>query len=322
MMVLETILARLEPEHARALEWFVDHEGEVGPRPWRRDGKSSVRGISIPLTAERGIHKPKGMQWALSIAAAKKSVYLDGKPERVDQETWVLPYSEHAGADGAGYESRWNRALLKNMEDRIPVGVFVQASGSSYRNLGLAVPESFDPTAGAFLLRGPMRFSQSAATWGDMAPHEDEEVLAGMAGMTGMVVEENIEPQTLALVRRRKAQDSFRSALVTAYDGKCCVTQYDALDALQGAHILSYSGRSSQVVKNGLLLRADLHLLFDRHLIGIEPEDLEVRVSPRIMSTAYAELDGRTLQPAIDSTMAPDKGNLRVHWDVFSRAGL
>ena len=310
---LEDILARLEPQHARALEWFADHAGDVGPRPWRHDGVSPVAGVTIPLTAQRGIHKPDGLDWALSVAATESSVYLDGKPTRVDKDTWVLPYKEHSGSDGAGYGSRWNRALLRNMRDRIPVGVFVPSAGSGYLNLGLAIPESFDPSSGTFLLRGPVTYSQDASIWG--------EALESNAGvLEDLAAAEDDDGIRLARVRQRKAQDVFRDSLMAAYSGSCCVTRYDAPDALQGAHILSYSGRSSQVPQNGLLLRADIHLLFDRHLLSIEPDRLCVRVSRRIRDTAYGALDRGDVARPIARELAPDSAKLEVHWAVFERA--
>lgn len=266
----------------------------------------------MAMTAQRGIHKPSELDWALSVGATKNSVYLDGKPTRVDGETWVLPYSEHAGADGVGYKSPWNRALLRNLRDRIPVGVFVPA-GSQHLNLGLAMPESFDPETGTFLLRGPMTFSQSATTWSEPSYVAQEDVLENL------MVSEDL-PRNLAMVRRREAQDSFRESLLSAYDGACCVTRYDAQAALQGAHILPYSGRSSQVATNGLLLRADVHLLFDRHLIAIDPESLVVKVAPQLAATAYADLAGREILRTTNRDLAPDSSKLRVHAAVFDRA--
>ena len=310
--VLQDTLARLAPEHAAALEWFVEHEGDVGPRPWRRAGKSVVPGVKMAMTAERGIHKPAELDYALSLGATKSSVYLDGRPSKVDRETWILPYKEHSGADGLGIGSPWNRALLRNMRDRIPVGVFVPA-GPRHLNLGLAMPESFDAETGTFLLRGPMTHSQTTMTWGAPLTDPEMDLLD-----TPIVSEESTA--MLGLVRRREAQGVFRDSLLEAYSGKCCVTRYDAEQALQGAHILSYSGRSSQIAQNGLLLRADVHLLFDRHLIAVDPDTLRVRVSPRLSRSGYAPLDGQEILDAACQDLAPDPVKLAVHLAVFDRA--
>jgi hypothetical protein len=133
-------------------------------------------------------------------------------------------------------------------------------------------------------------------------------------------VRELDEPIAYSRSKRRVAQVQFRQDLLRAYDQRCAVTGYDAHDALQGAHILSYRGRSSQLVRNGLLLRADVHLLFDRHLIGVEPDALRVRLAPPLLSTAYAGLDGRAISRPLRDDDAPDTKRLAVHWAVFERS--
>jgi len=49
---------------------------------------------------------------------------------------------------------------------------------------------------------------------------------------------------------------------------------------LEAAHIKPYRGKTDSHLENGLLLRADLHTLFDLNLIGVEPDTLTVRVHP------------------------------------------
>ena len=309
---LASILASIESEHARALEWFARHEGDVGSRPWRVQGRSVIPGIGIPVVAQRGIHQPSGWDLALSITATTGSAYLDGKPVRVDDETWVLPYRAHEGGDGWGLDSRWNRSLAGNLRRRIPVGVFVP-SGRQYLNLGLAMVESFDAQTGTFLLRGPLRYEQAAGTWLD--PNG-----SGANPPDWVAAEDEDDERVLASVKRRHAQQQFRSGLLSAYDERCAITGCDAPDALQGAHILSYSGRSSQLTANGLLLRADLHLLYDRHLLSVDPEDRRVWLAPQLKTSSYARLDGKKIaRPArVSNLPAPEK--LAVHWAVFERA--
>ena len=306
---LETILDRVAPEHALALRWFVRHEGEVGPRPWRRGGRSIIEGLTIPLVAQRGIHQPSGWSVALSVTATATSVYLDGQPVSVDAETWVLPYRAHAGSQGSGSGSRWNRALSENQRTRTPVGVFVPAA-RDYRNLGLAMVESYDSGSDTFLLRGPVRMQQPAQTW-EYPSQDDEQLLLSMAGR------EEADEWAATLVRRRRDQSAFRERLLAAYSGRCAVTDYHALDALQGAHILAYSGRSSQSVDNGLLLRADIHLLFDRHLVSIEPSERRMWLADPLKSTEYAPLNGRLLTLPGNPAQQPSQEKLGVHWAVF-----
>ncbi len=50
------------------------------------------------------------------------------------------------------------------------------------------------------------------------------------------------------------------------------------------------------MVSNGLLLRADLHTLYDRALIAIDPHDFRVIVAPELKDSKYAYLEGRRLR--------------------------
>lgn len=75
--------------------------------------------------------------------------------------------------------------------------------------------------------------------------------------------------QTLALVRIRQGQAAFRKQLLDAYDGKCAVTECAVSHILQAAHIVPYRGKHTNHVTNGILLRADIHTLFDLGLITI-----------------------------------------------------
>ena len=92
---------------------------------------------------------------------------------------------------------------------------------------------------------------------------------------------------------QRRGQSSFRRRLLRVYDGVCAITGCDAADALEACHIRPYMGASSNDIRNGVLLRSDVHTLFDMGLIGIDPESSTVVVAPRLRDTSYEELHGR-----------------------------
>ena len=70
------------------------------------------------------------------------------------------------------------------------------------------------------------------------------------------------------------------------------------------------SGRNS--LDNGLLLRSDIHALFDDHLLWIEPDSLTVSIALKLRSTTYAELEGQGLRPRIDGSV-PNRQLLTDH---------
>lgn len=63
--------------------------------------------------------------------------------------------------------------------------------------------------------------------------------------------------RVLAEVRQRLGQTEFRASLINAYNGRCAVTHYNAVDALEAAHIIPYCDAESNDPSNGLLLRAE-----------------------------------------------------------------
>nr|ABZ06469.1 hypothetical protein ALOHA_HF4000010I05ctg1g33 [uncultured marine microorganism HF4000_010I05] len=83
------------------------------------------------------------------------------------------------------------------------------------------------------------------------------------------------------LVPPRLRQGTFRIAVSEAYDWGCAVSQEHSVPALDEAHIRPVEDDGPYSVSNGLLLRADIHRLFDRGYVTVTP-DLHVEVSGRL----------------------------------------
>lgn len=121
-----------------------------------------------------------------------------------------------------------------------------------------------------------------------------------------------------SLVRPRIGQSAFRVLVTEAYNKRCALTGENTLVALEAAHIVPYSDEGNHEVRNGLLLRADFHRLFDVGLVGVTP-DLRIRISPRIRETwfngkAYYRLDGQPLAVVPDRPeLRPDGDRLKWH---------
>ncbi len=111
----------------------------------------------------------------------------------------------------------------------------------------------------------------------------------------------------------RRGQPSFRKLLLTAYDGKCAITGCNAPDTLEAAHILGYRGNFSNKANNGLLLRADIHTLFDLRLLAVETEDMTCVVAERLMGTEYEELIGKEVIVPEVKEFKPGRSHLNFH---------
>lgn len=119
--------------------------------------------------------------------------------------------------------------------------------------------------------------------------------------------------RTLTAIRRRRGQPKFRRALIDAYEGRCAVTRCDFEGALEAAHIAPYDGAHTNRVTNGLLLRADVHTLFDLHHITVDSTTMRVRIADVLRGTAYEYLDGELLRETKDLKSRPDKLALDAH---------
>jgi putative restriction endonuclease len=84
-----------------------------------------------------------------------------------------------------------------------------------------------------------------------------------------------------SLIRPRLGQGSFKILVTDAYHRACAITQERVLPVLEAAHIKPYSLRGPHEVKNGVLLRSDIHRLFDSGYLTITPK-LHIEVSRRI----------------------------------------
>jgi putative restriction endonuclease len=83
------------------------------------------------------------------------------------------------------------------------------------------------------------------------------------------------------LTHARLGQGAFRVLVTDAYQRRCAITGEKTLPVLQAAHIQPYAERGPHLVANGMLLRSDLHTLFDRGYLTIT-DQLQVEVSSRI----------------------------------------
>ena len=116
---------------------------------------------------------------------------------------------------------------------------------------------------------------------------------------------------------QRQGQSKFRSELLKAYGGKCVITDCDAEAAIEAAHIFPYLGTNTNLVTNGLLIRADIHTLFDLHLISIDPDTSKVVVSASLLDTCYKELNGKPLKSPQDYSASPSPQALARHYETF-----
>jgi len=126
------------------------------------------------------------------------------------------------------------------------------------------------------------------------------------------------------IVHPRLGQGTFRIATLEAYERSCAVTDEHSLPVLEAAHIRPYSLGGAHEVPNGILLRADLHRLFDRGYVTVTP-DLRLEVSRRLREDfdngrTYYPLHGAPVRPPRLASHRPSAELLEWHNEaVFQR---
>ena len=118
-------------------------------------------------------------------------------------------------------------------------------------------------------------------------------------------------------LRPRLGQGTFRAALIDAYSGSCAVSRDHTTPALEAAHIQPYGDGGSHDTANGLLLRADIHRLYDRNLVTVTPE-YRFEVSSRLAKDfsngrAYYKMQGTRIVLPQNVRHWPDPQLLEWH---------
>jgi putative restriction endonuclease len=145
-------------------------------------------------------------------------------------------------------------------------------------------------------------------------PQDAQQDVAGEYVPTGVDSRKAIERQ----IRARRGQPQFRKALLARYADACAITGCTLVDILEAAHIQPARDDNDNHPSNGLLLRTDLHTLFDLHLLAIDPQRLTIHVHPRVRAAGYDHLEGASLRIAGGK---PSEAALTDRWARF-RASL
>lgn len=168
---------------------------------------------------------------------------------------------------------------------------------------GSTNPPEPDPVIGCNVLAEPFFFPEQA--WirvpSDWSPNIVQGKTYNSSREPGLTLWQNVESNlsTLGLWQRDEAKDearrnapqylvkgrlgqgAFRVLVTDAYQRRCAITGERTLPVLEAAHIKPYASSGPNLVSNGLLLRSDLHILFDKGYLTVTP-DLRVEISKRI----------------------------------------
>ena len=150
-----------------------------------------------------------------------------------------------------------------------------------------------------------------------------DQVSVQLASIPDSIVNKGIvsEPETRygepILIQPRLGQGSFRVVVTDAYQRRCAITQEKTLPALEAAHIKPFSESGPHRVQNGILLRSDIHRLFDAGYVTVTA-DHHFEVSRRIHEEFdngkhYYTFHGRRIHVPPEGSLKPSREFLDWH---------
>ena len=317
----------LPERHQLGLRWFESNSGLVQHFPAALDQGQLL------ATKAKGIYKPADSNYALSIRIMLGSPYNDGEFFPLSVDGWVCAYHQENNPRDLvnSHEMFTNRGLQFCLDDKVPVGILKQTQseeegGSRYKVIGLGAVIA---KIGSFFILtdiGTAKRTAVSSVIKELLRHEAENRITKIAQLDSdfesmpnldAVDEYQEKIKVWAQIVRRQGQGRFRKQLLRAYDRKCCITGTSEEAVLDAAHITPYNGISTTDVANGLLLRTDLHALFDLNMLGIEPGTNRVHIHKSVTDPYYRSL--ATIQiriPNLESDV-PSLSNLFKKWENF-----
>ena len=293
---LEQLGFRVEVDNLSVSDGEFTSERLTPDKIYTRADLSGLFGIR-DATIRTGVFHPKGTA----------SVWLFVTENKPDDRTPYLDRLEgdmlHWQGQMAGRTDAW---IIEHYDRGLEILVFYRESKNEYPRYGFRYlgPFAYIRHAGS----GPTNFllqrvsSRIEAISWDAA---DDDAFDPMGV-------DDARQRTMRSIAQRRGQTAFRQSLLRAYEGKCAITACAVPDVLEASHIYPYKGPETNHVSNGLLLRADIHTLFDCGLITIDPNSLVALINEQLRDSEYWAYDNQTLRLPQNPAQRPSATALRM----------
>jgi putative restriction endonuclease len=175
-------------------------------------------------------------------------------------------------------------------------------------------PDNWKPTV-VRIVGYDIAVGEGARVWDRLSALGPSRLVARSKTVSALAIQGGYtEPQ---LVAARRGQGAFRLMVIDAYDRRCAVTGEHTLPVLEAAHIRPFAHEAKHEIRNGILMRSNVHRLYDQGLVTVFP-DLTFRVSETIdrdysNGKIYYELDGSKIRIPKAAEKRPDEASLEWH---------
>ena len=119
-------------------------------------------------------------------------------------------------------------------------------------------------------------------------------------------------------INQRQGQSKFKGLILKGYKNKCCISGEVCPELLEAAHLQKYIDRRSNHIQNGILLRVDLHRLFDNDLLIID-QNYVIHISSIIQNPIYTQDEGCKISLPDNTYEFPSKTSLELRLKYFRK---
>lgn len=144
---------------------------------------------------------------------------------------------------------------------------------------------------------------------------DSEEELGSTSQSSFIATMTDTRESVLRAIRIRRGQKKFRDQLIRRYGAYCLASGCELMDIVEAAHIDPFRDANDHHPESGLLLRADLHTLFDLNLMGIEPKALTLHFPVQVRNAGYESLENSSLRLSTGKRPAHDP--LARRWEAY-----
>ena len=270
-------------------------EGQIYTRSQLR-GLFNVQGVTL----DASVFRPSGFNSVWLFVTAQQSSATVGPTQLVQGNTLVWPCL---------LDSQAAQLVITHELRGLELLVFYRESDEHFSGAGFTYLGRFEYLSHTGERSIVFHLARSGSV---PSIHEVQSNLDKQPGFSPTTVRDGRE-WVLATIVRRRGQASFRASLLAAYSSTCAVTGCKVEAILEAAHIIPYLGPTTNHVQNGLLLRADIHTLFDLQLLAINPESFTTQLAPELIESEYAMYRGKRIRLPAQLEYQPSRDALRAH---------
>ncbi|MER9428787.1 HNH endonuclease [Mesorhizobium sp. M0408] len=248
-----------------------------------------------------------GLYWKLEAPVPYAFITSDGAVRSMD--AGCIKFLANRGSGEIEFQLGPNRVILAASPGPVLLERYARIREKLIRDV---TPSGWSPDTQRELVKLPFQVASTSAAVDSSLSHDTEFLLDEL-------VDERKRQDSLFVIR--EGANDFRRAVLREWK-HCAVTGSTTKEVLDAAHIYRYFGLKTNDIRNGIILRRDIHSLFDKHLMSFSEsgDTLRIVMSQKLKGSEYEKYDGVLVELPRDQKARPDLRTVRHHLMQFECA--